>query len=245
MACLGDEWLNISRGSGDSEQPAPNTETGKCVIDFCLGKQALGLCDFIDRPESRLITSCRLLRRRARGRYLDGSVGGYIPGAAQRRHRSIPLGCQVCRNLPQPGGLGPNRSGLPTFSGPNGREVERWESYGKAKRRVLNRGSEAVESAEVVSVDLIPGPAGIGRSLREKARKIRALKNLELRLQLVDYGVLFNRNRIYGRVQLHNGPLWRQQKQLGRSDRDLGWRQTHELRDVYARNFDSLLGLNH
>src|SRR5579863_5085001 len=72
FASLGDKRLNIPRGRRDSQQPAPNTEAGECVVDFGLGKQALGLGDLIDGAETGLVAGRGLLGSRARGRYLDG-----------------------------------------------------------------------------------------------------------------------------------------------------------------------------
>ena len=105
-------------------------------------------------------------------------------------------------------------------------------------------GARPLTPPRLFPLSLRPGPAGIGRSLREKARKVGPLQNPELRLQLLDHGILFDRDRICGRVQGRFSALRRQLNQLGRSDRDLGRRQTHELRDVSPRNFDRLPGLN-
>src|ERR1700680_1673877 len=51
LAGLGDEWLNVSRGGSDSEQPAPDTETGKRIVNLGLREQPLRFRDLIDIPQ--------------------------------------------------------------------------------------------------------------------------------------------------------------------------------------------------
>src|SRR5271157_158860 len=83
LTCLRKEWLNVSSRGSHSQQPAPDAEPGQRIVDFGLREQALRFGYLIDGAEARLIAGRGLLNRRARGRYLEGSVGGNFPGALE------------------------------------------------------------------------------------------------------------------------------------------------------------------
>ena len=117
---LGNERLNVSRSSSDAEQRPPDAETGQRIIDLGLGQQALSFRDLIDVAKSRLIASCRLLGRGARGGDLDRRIRGHASRAGERAtsaafHWAFKL-VAICMVL---GCLRPDVGRLPSFLCPD------------------------------------------------------------------------------------------------------------------------------
>jgi hypothetical protein len=62
-ARLSNEWLNVSGGCRNAEQPPPHAEPGQDIIDFSLREQSLRFGYFVYVSQSGLIPGRRLLNR--------------------------------------------------------------------------------------------------------------------------------------------------------------------------------------
>ena len=229
-----------------ASSPRHTPEPGQRIVDFSLGEQPLRLGHLVDIAQARPVTRGGLLGGRARGRNLHGRVGrdparalnvatATIPLRASDRSRSAAKRAVWAR-------IGGGLRGLPRLHG--GQIRRRGSVTVKPKRVVLNVGREAIEPAQQSAVGFRAGAAGVSRALQIEAREIGPFERAELRLRLLDDGVLFDRDGIRGGIQAAA------QFRSGGSCSNpgaataIGPAPADELGDGRARHVDGLLGLD-
>src|SRR5208283_3797391 len=138
---LRDEGFNVSRCSRYAQESSPHAQAGQNIVNFRLSEKPLCFGNLIDVAESGLIARCRLLRGRARGRYLYRRAGGNAARTVQCRHCTIPLCPEIHSNLLGPSCLRPDGGALRSFPGVQRRQVKNRKRDAKAECIVLNVGS--------------------------------------------------------------------------------------------------------
>jgi hypothetical protein len=98
---------------------------------------------------------------------------------------------------------------LRRFARPERFEIHHRERYVETDGIILVIGSQLVKAAEPAAVQVGSGAARISRPLKVEPRKVRPLQGPELGARVLDYGALFQSQRIRPGIKRRYRPLGR------------------------------------